>query len=155
MEHVRSQIRLSPTRSSSLHGKRAHSDRAKAIYRLVSPLAPLLPADIDITISDHDMGGSILGDDQRRAAMKAITEGNYLSPKELKAFQKKNGRREVEGLVSACPEGSLAWNRSLALQAGEEVPDLPKEGENSHFASFPSPRRRMLILFGGRDNIHP
>lgn len=66
-------------------------------------------------MSDHDLGSWLLGDDQRQAALKAARKGRYLSEASLKGFEQRNGRVAAPGLVSACPEGSAAWNRSLGL----------------------------------------
>ncbi|GFZ45441.1 hypothetical protein JCM24511_03167 [Saitozyma sp. JCM 24511] len=109
-------ISLSPSGEATISGERASSSRGRHLRDLLAPLAELLPTEITITVSDHDLGSWLLGDDQRQAALKAARKGRYLSEASLKGFEQRNGRVAAPGLVSACPEGSSAWNRSLGLQ---------------------------------------
>lgn len=134
-----SHITLSPTGESRLYGDRAHSARPRLFFSLIQPLAPLLPREVTIHGSDHDLGSWLLGDDVKQgklkiatpsspqltnsAALQAIREGRYLSTEELKDLEKKDRGLEVKGTVSACPKGSAAWNRALVLQRGGQVAD--------------------------------
>lgn len=92
---------------------------------MLAPLAPYLPAEITIHGSDHDLGSWLLGHDQLLALETAIKEGRYMSEEELKPYQVRQKRVAVDGLVSCCPEGSLAWNQSLAIKQGETIPEVP------------------------------
>ena len=74
------------------------------------------------------MGSWLLGEDQRLAAMEAIRQGRYLTNAELKAYEKKVGRVEVAGLVSTCPEDSLAWTMAKSEKDGL-TPVLDSLGE--------------------------
>ncbi|WWD18275.1 hypothetical protein CI109_102725 [Kwoniella shandongensis] len=109
------QITLSPTAASSLYGERKISARPRLLFSLLEPIAQHLPADVTFTMSDHDLGSWILGDDQKQAALAAVREGRYLSEADLKPFEKREGRQPVKGLVSACPEGSPGWNRETTF----------------------------------------
>ncbi|KAK8858385.1 hypothetical protein IAR55_002612 [Kwoniella newhampshirensis] len=129
-----SQITLSPEGESSLYGERAISARPKLLFSLLRPIAQLLPADITFSMSDHDLGSWILGDDQKQAALSAVKEGRYLSEADLKPFEKKEGRQPVKGLVSACPEGTPGWNRGVAKRDGLPL-DQPSPGESLSFAA--------------------
>ncbi|KIR60323.1 hypothetical protein I314_03614 [Cryptococcus bacillisporus CA1873] len=122
-----SQITLSPTGSSSLYGERAHSARARLLFQLIEPIAQFLPGDITLSLSDHDLGSWLLGDDQKQAALDAIRDGRYLTEEELKAYEKREGRLPVKGLVSACPPGSPGWQRGVAKRDGLQVEEPPKE----------------------------
>ena len=82
------------------------------------------------------MGNSLLGDDQLQAAREMIKQGKHFTEMDLKDLEKGEGRREIGGLVSVCPEGSLAWNRSLALQNGEPLPPLPQQGQLGSYLRF-------------------
>ena len=87
-----------------------------------------MPAVVTIYGSDHDMGSSLLGEDQRQAALQAIKAGRYLTEEELVLLERRNGRGAVGDLVSACPEDSPAWKMRLAEKDGEQ-PDLENTGE--------------------------
>ncbi|XAO24787.1 hypothetical protein I312_103593 [Cryptococcus bacillisporus CA1280] len=122
-----SQITLSPTGPSSLDGERAHSARARLLFQLIEPIAQFLPGDITLSLSDHDLGSWLLGDDQKQAALDAIRDGRYLTEEELKVYEKREGRLPVKGLVSACPPGSPGWQRGVAKRDGLETEELSKE----------------------------
>ncbi|WVQ80599.1 hypothetical protein IAT38_002704 [Cryptococcus sp. DSM 104549] len=122
-----SQITLSPDSASSLYGERAHSARPRLLFNLLEPIAQFLPAELTLSLSDHDLGSWLLGDDQKQAALTAIKEGRYLSEEDLKPYEKREGRMPVKGLVSACPVGSRGWNRGVAKRDGTEVEVVEKE----------------------------
>ncbi|WWC88904.1 uncharacterized protein L201_003819 [Kwoniella dendrophila CBS 6074] len=131
-EHV-AHITLSPDSESSLYGRRAHSARPRLLFQLLEPIAQYLPKEVTFTLSDHDLGSWILGDDQKQAAFAAIKSGTYLSESELKQLEKREGRQPVKGLVSACPEGSPGWQRGLAVRDGTSLEEFnPSDlGESS------------------------
>ncbi|AAW43180.1 hypothetical protein CNBD0460 [Cryptococcus deneoformans B-3501A] len=122
-----SQITLSPIRQSSLYGERAHSLRARLLFQLIEPIAQFLPGDITFSLSDHDLGSWLLGDDQKQAALDAIRNGRYLTEEELEVYEKREGRQAVKGLASACPPGSPGWQHGVARRDGLEIKELPKE----------------------------
>ena len=111
--------------NSSITGERAFDHRARLLFDLLRPLAPLLPQDIVLSVSDHDAGTSIMGYQLEQAVLRAIHEGTYLSPDELALLETRD-KGPVKGLVSACPEGSLAWKLALGLNETES-----KSGEKS------------------------
>lgn len=123
-----SQISLSPTAQPQLTGNRATSARGKLLFSLLSPLAPLLPAPLKITVSDHDMGNWLLGADYLEAARQAIKRGKYLSPREISRYERREGWGKVKGMMGACAVGSKGWNVSLDRQNGVDV-DGGQEGE--------------------------
>ncbi len=132
---------LSPKTASNISGERGTAVRPQLLFRLLEPIAQHLPADIELHGSDHDMGSWLLGDDQEQAALQAIKEGRYLTAEELKEFEKRIGRREVERLRSACPEDSRAWKEAMAEKADiagiyESLP-----GESLHLDVFADWRR--------------
>jgi hypothetical protein len=99
-----SHINVGPTVEPSLSGQRSNAPRAKQLFNLVLPLAHLLPRDIAIHASDHDLGSWILGDDQRELALSRINTAKksngtglnqvkFLSPNDLKRLEnrKRNG----------------------------------------------------------------
>jgi hypothetical protein len=112
---------------------------------LINPLASLLPAPVTIHVSDHDLGSWILADDQRNLISTAFLEGRYLSEEELKPYEKRFDRGlQVEGLVSACPQGSAAWFAALRAKEGMSI-DLASSGE---------PRQRFLTANTFRNQLH-
>lgn len=94
-----------------MYGPRAEAIRPGILFGFLEAIAQYLPCNITMTMSDHDAGTGVLGEDQRLSAFRAISEGRYLTPEELIGFEKGEGRRPVKGLVSACPEDSLGWDR--------------------------------------------
>ncbi|ODN95887.1 hypothetical protein L198_04506 [Cryptococcus wingfieldii CBS 7118] len=130
-EHT-SHITLSPTTASSLYGERAHSSRARWLFELLEPIAQYLPGEVTLSLSDHDLGSWLLGDDQKQAALEAIEEGRYLTEEEIKGFEKKDGRVSVKGTVSACPPGSPGWQRGVAKREGREIERPNKETSFIH-----------------------
>ena len=100
----RSHITVGPTVEPSLSGERSTAPRAKQLFNLLLPLAHLLPTDISIHASDHDLGSWILGDDQRQLALTRINTAKkadgtglnqvkFFSPNDLKRLEdrKRNG----------------------------------------------------------------
>ncbi|WRT67552.1 uncharacterized protein IL334_004524 [Kwoniella shivajii] len=126
------QITLSPDGPSSIYGQRAHSARPRLLFQLLEPIAQYLSREVTFTISDHDLGSWILGDDQKQAASDAIREGRYLSEQDLKVLEKREGRQPVKGLVSACPEGSPGWEIGVAIRDNLPIDDeIPTALESS------------------------
>ncbi|KAK4687168.1 hypothetical protein P7C73_g2946, partial [Tremellales sp. Uapishka_1] len=123
------QINLSPTSASSISGERAMSARGKLLYSLLEPIAQYLPSDMTMHISDHDLGSWLLGDDQHEALLSAVREKRFMTEDDLKPYEKKEGRSDVKGTVSACPKDSPAWQMALDKQAG--VPIEAKSRETS------------------------
>jgi hypothetical protein len=129
-ELIISQISLSPTSSPSMTGPRSMSPRGRHLFHLLTPLSTLLPSPIKITVSDHDMGNWLLGDQQLEMARKAINKGKYLTEADLKVFENKNARGEVKGMMSACGRWSRGYNVTLWKQRGRApIPEI--EGELS------------------------
>lgn len=125
---ILSHITLSPDGPSSLFGERKISARPRLLFQLLEPIAQYLPKEVTFTLSDHDLGSWILGDDQKQAALQAISEGKYLTEAELKQLEKREGRQPVKGLVSACPQGSPGWERGLAIKEGRSTEEWdPKD----------------------------
>jgi len=87
-------------------------------------IAQYLPTKISFHGSDHDLGTTLLGDDQRQAAFDAIRDKKYLAEEDLKRFEDGIGRGVVKGTVAACPVGSLSWNQTLLKQEGGNVPGV-------------------------------
>lgn len=89
-----SEVHVSKEGESSLTGNRASSARGKLLFSLISSLGPLLPCDLTIHISDHDLGSWLLGDDQRELLLDAARNGRYVDPEtELKPLE--NKQRDV------------------------------------------------------------
>jgi hypothetical protein len=102
--------------------------------RLVEPLAHLVPLTADgspvsITVSDHDLGQMIPGADQYEFLAQAIKDGRQVTEEELQPFEKKDGRGEVQGLLSACPVDSLGWRMGLTREVSDFVP-IPQKRES-------------------------
>lgn len=125
---ARSNINLSPSGNSSISGERGNIGRCKILFDLIQPLAQYLPCDVDLHLSDHDTGNGYLGEDQRIAALEAVEAGRFLEETELAAYEKKDGRVQAKGLVSACPEDSPAWQMAIAKIEGNETAQ-PKQGD--------------------------
>lgn len=79
-----------------------------------------------MTVSDHDLGSWILGDDLRVAAMRTIARGKYFTNGVLKAYEK-TFRNEYSGLTAACPKDSPAWIRTVGAYNPDD--DEPDKGE--------------------------
>lgn len=146
-----SRITLDPNGASELAGIRAHGVRPRLLFSLLEPIAQHLPRAITIYGSDHDLGGALLGDDQRQAAYSAIKDGRHLTEEELKKYEQRIGRVKVKGTASACPEGSLAWNLTLAAQAGVPAPPVD-EGESPFsplgpYYPFTHPSASHVLLY--------
>ncbi|WWD04614.1 hypothetical protein V865_002685 [Kwoniella europaea PYCC6329] len=138
-QHV-AHITLSPDGPSSLFGERKISARPRLLFQLLEPIAQYLPKEVTFTLSDHDLGSWILGDDQKQAALQAISEGKYLTEAELKQLEKREGRQPVKGLVSACPQGSPGWERGLAIKEGRSTEEWdPKDDGEMSFIYDPLP----------------
>lgn len=63
---------VGPTIEPRLSGPRGEATRAKQFLSLIAPLSSLLPVDITIVASDHDLGSWILGSDQRDLALARV-----------------------------------------------------------------------------------
>jgi len=70
----------------------------------------------------------LLGEDQRLVTQMAVQEGRFLDEAELAAFEKRAGRVKANGLVSACPEDSPAWEQAMSKMEGIELVQ-PDAGE--------------------------
>lgn len=119
-------LQVGPNVPTSRTGLRSDATRAKQFQVLVEPLANLLPTDINIHVSDHDLGSWIVGADQRDVALSRVHNAlkedgtglnrvRHLSGSELKRFENKN-RQEMKGWFSACPEDSPARGKDRAMQ---------------------------------------
>jgi len=84
----------------------------------VEPIAQYLPTKISFHGSDHDLGSTLLGDDQRQAAFGAIRSKRYLTEDELKRYEDGIENGLVKGTAAACPAGSLSWDQTLLKQEG-------------------------------------
>ena len=90
----------------------------------MEPIAQYLPTKISFHGSDHDLGSTLLGDDQRQAAFDAIRGKRYLTEEELRRYEDGIGKSVVKGTVAACPAGSLSWNQTLGKQEGGYIPGV-------------------------------
>jgi len=117
-----SEIVLDPKGQSRIQGSRGFASRPQLLFQLLQPIAQFLPNKISFYGSDHDLGSTLLGDDQRQAAFEAIRNKMYLTDEDLSRHEQGIGRGKVKGTVAACPEGSLAWNQTLSQQEGAFIP---------------------------------
>lgn len=94
-------VNVGPTTEPTLTGQRSTAVRAQQFLKMVTPLGPILPRDIPIHVSDHDLGSWILGQDQRDIAIgrvKTMLEADgtglnkvkHLGGAELKRLENKN-----------------------------------------------------------------
>ena len=81
----------------------------------------MLPSDVTMHISDHDLGSWILGDDQRQLLVNAARTGRTVDPAEIKPLENKQ-RDVIKTLESACPKDSPAY--LAALEAGGDSDKL-------------------------------
>lgn len=93
-----SQITLDPKGPSSISGVRGSSSRPALLFSLLEPIAQYLPSRITFYGSDHDLGSTLLGDDQFQAIMKAVGDRRYISEDVLKGFEQGVGKGEVKGV---------------------------------------------------------
>jgi hypothetical protein len=121
---MNSKITLDPRGPSSISGTRGSTSRPALLFSLLEPIAQYLPSEIIFYGSDHDLGSTLLGDDQFQAIMKAVEEKRYITEDALEGFERGIGKGEVKGTVAACPVGSLSWNQSLLRQEGGFIPDI-------------------------------
>lgn len=117
-----SEIVLDPKGNSHAKGTRGFATRPQLLFGLLEPIAQYLPAKISFHGSDHDLGTTLLGDDQRQAAFDAIRDKRYLTEDDLRGYEDEIGKGLVKGIVAACPAGSLSWNQTLRKQEGGHVP---------------------------------
>jgi hypothetical protein len=151
LELTDSEMVLDPKGPSIIQGDRGFATRPKLLFDLLEPIAQYLPTKISLQGSDHDLGSTLLGDDQRQACSKAISEKRYLSEEELKGLEDGIGKGVVKGTVAACPVGSLAWNQTLIMQEGGTVPRV-ESGELSHLTITLIRRNNRKLI--NRSNIH-
>lgn len=132
-------LQVGPNVETQRTGLRADATRAKQFESLVGPLREWIPQDLELHVSDHDLGSWILGADQRDLAVSRIHSAlredgtglnrvRYLSPTELKRLENKN-RHEMQGWFSACPDNSPARGKDRAMENRlrelEGLPPLP------------------------------
>lgn len=119
-------ISVGPDATHELTGQRATATRAKQLFNLVTALGSVLPKDINIHVSDHDLGSWILGEDQRSLAKTRIdsvmqpdgtglNKIKYLGGAELKRLENKN-RNDHRGWFSACDEDSPARGHDRVME---------------------------------------
>ncbi len=117
-------INLGPTSPLTITGARSTATRAKQLSGLVSTIAHLLPEQIEMHVSDHDLGSWILGDDQREMAMSRIRTGlkedgtglnsiRHLSANELKRLENRNRNGHTGWFVSKRTSGRLVMSIKL------------------------------------------
>jgi len=121
---MNSEIVLDPKGKSHTKGPRGSATRPQQLFGLLEPIAQCLPTKIAFHGSDHDLGSTLLGDDQRQAALEAIRGKRYLTEKELRRYEDGIGKGLVKGTVAACPAASLSWNQTLLKQEGRYIPEV-------------------------------
>jgi hypothetical protein len=126
-----SEIVLDPKGKSHAKGTRGFATRPQLLFGLLEPIAQYLPTKISFHGSDHDLGTTLLGADQRQAAFDAIRGKRYLTEEESKRYEDGIGKGVVKGTVAACPVGSLSWNQTLVKQEGGYVPGV-EPGRSIH-----------------------
>jgi hypothetical protein len=119
-----SELVLDPKGKSHAKGTRGFATRPQLLFSLLEPIAQYLPTKISFHGSDHDLGTTLLGDDQRQAAFDAIRKKRYMTEDELRGYEDGIGKGVVKGTVAACPVGSLSWNQTLVKQEGGYVPGV-------------------------------
>jgi len=70
--------------------------RADKQLILLEPLARHLPAFVEFTTSTHDLGSSVLADDQRLFLEDKIAKGEYATEEELKPFDDKDRHKALK-----------------------------------------------------------
>ena len=131
--HAISSASVGPTIEPKLSGPRGEATRAKQFLSLVAPLGPLLPVDITMVASDHDLGSWILGSDQRELALArlhaaleehsvdgkvgfGLNKVRYLGGSELKHLENRNRNGVAGWFVSQCRElHPASADRGLAV----------------------------------------
>ena len=91
-------LRLGPQQEPIADGGNPNF-RSKDIRGLLKYIAPLLPEATKIVISTHDMGSTMMGDDQRQFLEGMIAAGEYVDPdsEEMKRLEW-NMRYKKKGL---------------------------------------------------------
>lgn len=92
-----------------------------------------------IYVSDHDLGSWLIPADQSLILAQAISQGRYLTEEELSPFETPN-RRQVKGLVAACPEESLAYRNALIRLEGGRPPSSEIDEDESETTFIHDPR---------------
>ena len=134
---MNSEIVLDPKGKSHTKGPRGSATRPQQLFGLLEPIAQYLPTKIAFHGSDHDLGSTLLGDDQRQAALEAIRGKRYLTEEDLRRYEDGIGKGVVKGTVAACPLGSLSWNQTLVKQEGGYTSKV-KPGTSSLLCPSPS-----------------
>lgn len=79
--------------------------RARDLMALLEPIARYLPEATEFTVSTHDLGSTIIGEDQRLFLEEKIAAGEYATEEELKPYE--NGHRHkdkgVDGTTVSIP----------------------------------------------------
>jgi hypothetical protein len=141
-----SEIILDPKGKSDAKGTRGFATRPQLLFSLLEPIAQYLPTKISFHGSDHDLGTTLLGDDQRQAAFDAIRKKRYMAEDELRGYEDGIGKGVVKGTVAACPVGSLSWNQTLVKQEGGYVPGIEPGTSSLPFSgSTPELKGKALI----------
>jgi len=85
---------LNPDGPSWVDGGKANF-RSVDLLKLLEPLAQYLPDSVVFTTSTHDLGSSILGDDQRLFLESKIAKGEYATEEELKPLEDKDRHKAL------------------------------------------------------------
>ena len=128
-----SEMVLDPKGKSHAKGTRGFATRPQLLFGLLEPIAQYLPIKISFHGSDHDLGTTLLGDEQRQAAFDAIRDKRYLTEEELRGYEDGIGKGLVKEIVAACPAGSLSWNQTLVKQEGGYIPGVEPGTSSIHF----------------------
>ncbi|ORY27899.1 glycosyl transferase family 90-domain-containing protein [Naematelia encephala] len=91
------------------------------VLNLLRPVAQYLPEDLSLVFSDHDVCGSLSGDDMIQAAKEAVAESRTLTDSELEEFEKLNGQVEIGAEASICPKDSLAAKLKVSLVSRSQM----------------------------------
>jgi len=147
---------LDPKGKSHAKGTRGFATRPQLLFGLLEPIAQYLPTKISFHGSDHDLGTTLLGDDQRQAAFDAIRDKRFLTEEELRGYEDGIGKGVIKGTVAACPVESLSWNQTLVKQEGGYVPGV-EPGTLSIHSSFPVQCQQPVNVrdANARGDIHP
>jgi len=85
---------LNPDGPSWVDGGNANR-RSLDLLKLLEPLAQYLPDSVVFTTSTHDLGSSILGDDQRLFLESKLAKGTYATEEELKPLEDRDRHKTM------------------------------------------------------------
>jgi hypothetical protein len=100
-----------------------HGARAKQHHNLLATLAPLLPSEVKIVISNHDLGSHILNDPLRKTLLDHAAAGTLIDNDELKRLE--NPKDHGLGLLVVCPADSPARKALEEVRAGNVKAQMP------------------------------